>query len=93
MNASSPIDVNPSESVKDLRYEQSLNASLPILVTLEGTVTDTIADDEKASSPMVCTWSPIVIEVISYALKKAPLPIVVTLSGIVTDLIMLTQKA
>ena len=51
------------------------------------------AADEKASSPMVCTWSPMVIEVISYALKKAPLPIVVTLSGIVTDLIMLTQKA
>ena len=65
---------------------QPENAELPMLVTLDGIVTDVRPlQPENAELPMLVTFGGIVSEVSPLQPEKAALPILVTLAGIVTD--------
>ena len=76
-NAFWPIVSTPSEIVAELRFLHSRKALSPMVLTLEGMVTETIEDPRKALLPITAT-----LEGISaprtWQFQKAQDPILVT---------------
>ena len=73
------------EKVTLVRPLHSVNAEYPMLVTLDGIVTDVSPQYANAHYPMLVTPSGIVTDVRPLHSVNALDPMLVTLSGIVTD--------